>query len=191
MGYFANAGMILVEVLFGLLIGLFVFRVLLQLVRANFYNPICQFFYRATNPLLMPLRRFLPPWRSLDTAGALVSWLLATLKVWVQAALAGYLLGPLPTLILGLADLLSLLLNLFFWLILIRVILSFIRSDSYHPAVPLLMQLTEPVLAPFRRLIPATGPFDWSPLLAALSLQLAQVLLLAPLHDLGAMLARS
>jgi len=189
-GYFANAGMILIEVIFGLLIGLFVLRVLLQLVRANFYNPICQFFYRATNPVLMPLRRALPPWRSLDTAGTAVAWLLAALKVWVQYALAGLTLGLAATLVLSVAEILSLLISLFFWLILIRVILSFIQSDSYHPAVPLLMQLTEPVLAPIRRMIPGGGPFDFSPLIATLALMLARVLLLAPLEDLGVMLAR-
>ncbi|HMM67014.1 MAG TPA: YggT family protein [Dokdonella sp.] len=72
MNYFANAGQILIEFAFGILVGLIVLRVLLQLVRANFHNPICQFLYKASNPILMPLRRFIPSWRRLDLAGVLL-----------------------------------------------------------------------------------------------------------------------
>lgn len=188
MGYFANAGAILIEVLFGLLIGLFVLRVLLQLVRANFYNPICQFFYKASNPVLMPLRRVLKPWKRLDLAGLLVAFLLCAIKVWLLAALAGFGLPPLATLVLAFAALLDFLLYLYFWLIIIRIVASFFATDSYHPVFPLLMQLTEPVLAPLRRALPPLGPFDLSPLVATLAILLARALLVAPLQDLGASL---
>ena len=188
MGYLANAGGILIEVLFGLLIGLFVLRMLLQLVRANFYNPICQFFYKATNPLLMPMRRVLKPWKSLDIAALLVALLLAAIKVWLLAALAGFGLPPLATVVLAIATLLDFLLYLYFWLIIIRIIASFFATDSYHPIFPLLMQLTEPLLAPLRRVLPPLGPFDLSPLIATLGILLARALLVAPLRDLGAAL---
>ena len=72
MSYFADAGQILIRFVFGALITLVVLRVLLQMVRANFYNPICQFLYKATNPVLMPLRRVVPSWRNLDVAGVLI-----------------------------------------------------------------------------------------------------------------------
>jgi YggT family protein len=189
MGYFANAGAILIEVLFGLLIGLFVLRVLLQVVRANFYNPICQFFYKATNPVLMPLRRALPPLGPVDSAGVLVAFLLMAIKVWLLAALAGFGLPLLATLVLAIAGLLDFLLYLFFWLIIVRIVISFLATDSYHPAFPLLMQLTEPLLRPLRRLIPPLGPFDLSPLIATLAIMLARVLVVAPIQDLGAALA--
>jgi YggT family protein len=190
MGYLANAGAILIEVLFGLLIGLFVLRLLLQLVRANFYNPICQFFYKATNPLLMPMRRLLKPWKSLDLAALLVALLLSAIKVWLLAALAGFGLPPLATLVLASAALLDFVLYLFFWLIIIRIVASFFATDSYHPIFPLLMQLTEPVLAPLRRVLPPLGPFDLSPLIATLAILLARALLVAPIQDLGAALIR-
>lgn len=188
MAYLANAGAILIQVLFGLLTGLFVLRVLLQLVRANFYNPICQFFYKATNPVLMPMRKVLKPWRSLDLAGLLLALLLCALEVWLLAALAGIALPPLATLVLAFAGLLDFVLYLYFWLIIIRIVASFFATDSYHPVFPLLMQLTEPVLAPLRRAIPPLGPFDLSPLLATLAILLARALLVAPLRDLGASL---
>jgi YggT family protein len=190
MGYFANAGAILVEVLFGLVVALFVLRVLLQLVRANFHNPVCQFFYKATNPVLMPLRKLLPPLRRLDTAGSVVAYLLECLKVWLLAAFGGFTLNLSGTLVLGLAELVAFLLMLYFWLILVRVILSFVGQGSYHPMVPLIAQLTDPVLRPIRRVLPDLGGFDFSPLVAMLAIYLARALVVAPLQDLGAMLAR-
>jgi YggT family protein len=190
MGYFANAGLILVEVLFGLAVSLFALRVLLQLVRANFYNPVCQFFDKATNPILMPLRKVIPPWRSWDIAGTLIAFLLECLKVLLLYLLAGSAIGFLGVLVLGFAESIAFLLGLYFWLILIRVILSFVGQGSYHPMVPLILQLTEPVLRPLRRILPDLGGIDLSPLLATLSIFLARALLVAPLHDLGAALAR-
>lgn len=188
MGYFANAGAILIEVLFGLVIGLFVLRILLQKLRANFYNPICQMVYKATNPVLMPMRQVLKPWRGLDSAGVLLVLLLSAAKVWLLAALSGLTLPPLATLVLGVAALLDFLLYLYFWLIIIRIVASFFATDSHHPVFPLLILLTEPVLAPLRRLLPPLGPFDLSPLIATLLMLLARALLVAPLGDLGASL---
>ena len=191
MSYFANAGQILIEVIFGLAVLLFVLRVLLQLVRANFYNPICQFVYKATNPVLMPMRRVLKPLRNLDSAGAVVAFLLECLKIWLLVAVAGRALGPAATLVLGFADLLSMLVGLYFALILARVILSWVGRDSYHPIVPLIAQLTQPVIAPLRRVLPDLGGFDLSPMMAMVLLMLARALIIAPLQDWGALLALS
>ena len=189
MNYFANAGAILVEVIVGLVVLLFALRVLLQVVRANFYNPICQFIYKATNPVLMPLRRVLKPVRNFDTAGAVIVFALESLKVWMLAALAGVALGVLPTLVLGFAELLSFLIGLYFVLILARVILSWVGRDSYHPVVPLIAQLTQPLLGPLRRNLPQPGGFDFAPMVAMLVLMLARALVVAPLMDWGRALA--
>lgn len=185
MSYFANAGVILVEVIFGLLISLFVVRVLLQLVRANFYNPVCQFFYKATNPVLMPMRKAIKPVRNFDLAGALVAWLLECVKVLLLFALVGRVPGVGGVLLLGFAELLAFVLMLYFWLILIRVVLSFVGQGSYSPVVPLIAQITEPVLKPIRRVLPDLGGFDLSPLVATLAIFLARALIVAPLLDLG------
>jgi YggT family protein len=190
MGYFAQAGMILIEVLFGLAVLLFALRVLLQAVRANFHNPICQFVYRATNPVLVPLRRVLRPWRNYDLAALLIVYLLECLKIWLLGALAGAALGLAATLVFGLAETLQFVLGLYFVLILMRVVLSWLRSDSYHPAVPLITQLTEPLLRPLRRRLPTPGGIDLSPLIVSVLLMLGRPLLVAPLQDLAASLAR-
>lgn len=191
MGYFANAGMLLVEVIFGLAVALFVLRVLLQLVRANFYNPVCQFIYKVSNPPLVPVRRVFRHIGRFDLAAAVVAWVLECLKVLLLFAMAGTVPAIAGLLVLGVAELVQFLLTLYFWLILIGVILSFVASGgSHHPIVPLIHQLTEPVLRPFRRLIPPLGGLDFSPMVAMLALLLARILVAAPLGDLGAWLAR-
>ncbi|MCG6117311.1 MAG: YggT family protein [Aquimonas sp.] len=190
MSYFAQAGALLIEVVMSLIAALFLLRLALPMVGANFYNPICQFIYRTTHGVIAPLRRALPPVGRFETSAAIVAWAVVMLKTWLVMALGGRMLGLLPTLVLGLADLLGLLLSIAFWLILVRAILSFFAPSQPHPALPLIGQLTEPLLAPFRRLLPAAGGLDFSPLLAMLTLLIARVLLVAPLTDFGLMLAR-
>ena len=190
MGYFANAGQIVIQFVFGALIALIVLRVLLQWVRANFYNPICQFLYKATNPVLMPLRKVIPPWRNLDIAGIVLAWLATALKLVLLYATVGQALGVLGLSVLALADLVDFALLLYIVLVLVRVVLSFVGADSYHPVVPLVMQLTEPVLKPFRRLIPNIGGLDFSPMVLLLAITLARVLVAKPLLDLGLHLAQ-
>lgn len=191
MSYFANAGVILVEFVFGLLIVLVVLRVLLQLVRANFHNPICQFLYRATNPVMIPLRKVIPGWRRLDVAGVLLVWLLFVVKAALVFALARSLPALPGLFVIALADMLGWLLVFLLVLIFVRVVLGFVGGDSRHPIVPLVFQLTEPVLAPIRRRLPAPGGIDLSPLLAFLVIALARALIVAPLLDLGLRLGQA
>jgi YggT family protein len=191
MGYFANAGQILINFAFGALIALLVLRVLLQWVHANFYNPICQFLYKATNPVLIPLRKVIPAWRNVDIAAIVLAWLLTAIKLWLMYALAEQDLGALGLFVMALADLCDFVLMLYFGLILGRVLLSFISVERANPIVPLIFQLTEPVLRPIRKRLPSFGGFDLSPMVAWLALMLARVLIVSPLLDFGMRLAQS
>lgn len=190
MSYLLQAGALLVEILFGLAAALFILRVALPLVRANFYNPICQFVYRATHPVVTPLRRALRPIGRFETVAAVVAWLIVVIKVVLVQGLLGTIPGPAAALVLGLADTLGLLIAMAFWLILIRAILSFVSPGGHHPALPLIAQLSEPMLAPLRRMLPDLGGIDLSPMLAILLLLLARLLIVAPIFDAGLALAR-
>jgi YggT family protein len=190
MGYFANAGQIVIQFAFGVVISLIVLRVLLQWVRANFYNPICQFLYKATNPVLMPLRKVIPAWHNVDIAGIVLAWLATALKLVLLYATLGQTLGLVGLAVLALADLVDFVLLLYIVLILARVVISFVAADSYHPVVPLVIQLTEPVMKPFRRLLPDIGGIDFSPMLVLLVITLARVLVAKPLLDIGLQLAQ-
>lgn len=191
MNYVANAGQLLVEVFFGAAIGLLILRVLLQVVRANFNNPICQFLYRVTNPILLPMRRIIPAWRRLDVAGVLLAWLLTALKVVIVYAMMGETLGIGGLALMALADLLGAVLTILVILIIVRIVLSFVgNGGSYHPAVPLVFGLTEPILKPIRRMLPAPGGLDFSPMLAWLAILLVRILIVQPLLDIGLQLAK-
>ena len=189
MGYLANAGQLLINFAFGALVALVVLRVLLQLVRANFYNPVCQFLYKATNPVLMPLRKLIPAWRNLDVAAVLLAWLISAIKLALLYALAGQRLGLAGLALMAVADLIDFVLMLYLGLILVRVLLSFISVERSNPIVPLVFQLTEPVLAPIRKRLPSLGGIDFSPMIAWLAIMLARVLVVEPLFDLGRRLA--
>ncbi|GAA0707782.1 YggT family protein [Dokdonella soli] len=191
MGYIANAGQILINFAFGALIALVVLRVLLQWVHANFYNPVCQFLYRVTNPVLMPLRKVIPAWRNIDIAAILLAWLLSGVKLALLYALAGQGLGVFGLVVMALADLVDFVLMLYFGLILVRVLLSFISVDRSNPIVPLVFQLTEPVLRPIRRIVPPIAGLDLSPMVAWLIVMLARVLIVGPVLDLGMRLAQA
>ena len=149
-------------------------RFILQLVRANFYNPLCQFTVRTTQPLLKPLRRVIPSLFGLDMS-SLVLALIVQMLVFCAVLLLSYepfnVLGLLAWALIGLT---SLFLKIFFFAMIISVILSWVAPDSRSPAAELVNQITEPVLTPFRRLLPNFGGLDISPIFAFMAIQLVQ-----------------
>ncbi len=181
--YANNAGIFLVQTLFGLYILAVLLRFLLQWARADFYNPIVRFLVKLTNPPLLPLRRFIPGLFGLDLAAVVLMLALKSLELLLVFSL----LGQNPSLVglplLALAALLDLTLTVLFWAIIIRAVLSWVNPDPRQPAVGLVHQLTEPVLAPARGLIPAVGGLDLSPIAVLILLQLTRIILIAPLWD--------
>lgn len=190
MGYFAAAGSLILYTVFSLIGFLFLMRLLLQLIGANFYNPVCQFFYKATNPVLMPLRKFLPPLGRLDLSAVAVLLLIWVVYVVLSSALFGRVPNPIAWPVFALAAVLEQLLMLLTFALIIRVVMSFLASDSYHPITPIIVGVTEPMMAPFRRMLPSMGGFDLSPVFAFLMLALARILILAPLTDFATWLGR-
>ena len=187
--YAGNAGVFLVQTLFGLYIGAVMLRFLLALVRADFYNPISQFLVKITNPPLKPLRRIIPGVMGIDLASILLMLVLQALKLILIGAIQGFGLHPAGLLVLAAAELLSLLVNIYFITILIQVILSWVSPGGYNPAVALLYSLNNPLLGRARRLLPPIHGFDLSPILVIIALQLFLILVIAPISDLGRGLA--
>ncbi|MGB2247334.1 MAG: YggT family protein [Alcanivorax sediminis] len=154
-------------------------RFVLQLARADFYNPISQFVLKATNPLLTPLRRIVPGYGGLDVASLVLVVILIILKALVILGIqvGGFPAGIGPQLVIyALRELASVLLNYVFWAVLVRVILSWVAPDPYNPVVRIIVQITEPIMAPVRKLLPPMGGFDLSPLFVLLGIQLLQIL---------------
>jgi len=177
-----NALTFIIRTLVDLYIITFVLRLILQWVRADFGNPLSQFVLKVTNPLVMPLRRMVPPVRGLDTATVLVVLLLemvVTLGL-VKLTCTG---SPdiLQLILLTILRLVYLILRIYLFVILIYVLLSWISPGGYHPVAHLLSAIAEPVLRPFRNLIPLIGGIDLSPLFALIVIQaLTMVLPIGP-----------
>lgn len=184
-GYLNNAGAFLIQTLFGLYILALMLRFLLQWVRADFYNPIVQVLVRITNPPLLPLRRLVPGLYGLDMAAVLLMLVLQVVELLLTLNLGGASPGLAGIVILAIAKLLNLLISVFFWAILIVAVLSWINPRQRHPAVDLVQQLVEPVLAPARRILPVMGGLDLSPILVLITLQVARMIIVQPLQDAG------
>ena len=167
----------LVSTIVDLYVTAILLRLLLQWVRADFYNPLSQFLVRITNPVLVPARRIIPSIGRLDTASVVVMLLLELLQLTLISLIGQTEYGFQFLLFFAIRKLLVALLMTYFVLIIARVIISWIANQSRHPLIPLVYQLTEPVLRPFSRLIPPIGGIDLSPLFALIALRFLLLLL--------------
>ncbi|HKK05018.1 MAG TPA: YggT family protein [Gammaproteobacteria bacterium] len=184
--YFSNAASFLLSTLFGLYLLAILLRFLLQVVRADFYNPVSQFLVKVTNPLLKPLRRVIPGWGGIDIASLVLLVLVMLVQLFVLRALGdGYFGIPIPNapglFLFAVVQLLALTLTVYFWTILIQVLLSWVSPGGYNPVVYLLYQLNGPLLRPAQRLIPPIGGLDLSPIAVVIALQLVKILVISPL----------
>ncbi|MBI3774026.1 MAG: YggT family protein [Gammaproteobacteria bacterium] len=184
-GYFGNAGVFLINTVFGLYILIVMLRFLLQLVRGDFYNPVSQFLVKATSPVLVPLRSVIPGLFGIDFASVVLLLVLQVTQIVLVGLIKGYAFQPLGLLVMSIAELASLTLNIFFFSILIQVILSWVNPGTYNPVTSLLYGLNEPLLRPARRLIPPVSGFDFSPLVVGVVLKLLEMTFIAWLVNTG------
>ena len=152
-------------------------RFLLQACRVDFYNPLSQGIVKLTDPVLKPLRMVVPSFRNLDFAAFLMAWATHVLVLVAATTLGGGYVNVVGLIALGLQDTLLLCINIFYVAIFVVIIASFIAPGTYHPALTLLHQITQPLLAPAQRVIPSVGGFDLSPLLVFLVLGAAEIVI--------------
>ena len=167
----------IVKTLAQLYLLLLLLRFWLPIMRADFRNPIASGILRFTSPLVIPVRRIIPPIGRLDTSTILVAYILEFLLILALLALRGLRVETLPIAITAILELAILSLNLFFFVILIKIILSWVAPQNYNPMTVLLNTMAEPVLRPFRRIVPAVGGFDVSPIFAIVLLKAAEIVL--------------
>ena len=182
--YFTDPLVFLIKTLFGLYIAVVVIRFLLQWARADFYNPVSQFVVTLTSPVLRPLRKVIPGYAGVDLASVVLAWLLKAVELTLLAWLLGLGFRPFIALAWALPALVGLVISIFLFAILVRVILSWVNPDPYNPAVDLLNRITDPILVPAQRLVPPISGIDLSPMVAMIGLVLLQMLLLPPLRAL-------
>ncbi|WP_252178136.1 YggT family protein [Endozoicomonas sp. 4G] len=155
----------LIQTLGGLYIMAVLLRFLLQLVKADFYNPISQAIVKVTSPLLNPLRKVIPGMGGLDLAALVLALLLQILLVYVLFMVQGLATAAIPfpqVLIISLKELAGEILNIYMFSLIIIAIASWVAPGSYNPGLLLLHQLTEPLSSRIRRVIPPLGGLDFS-----------------------------
>ncbi|MGA7297732.1 MAG: YggT family protein [Rhodanobacteraceae bacterium] len=185
MGYLANAGLLLISFVFGAVLGLLFLRLLAELLRANFSNPICQFLFRATHPVVAPLHRVLPSVRRLNLAVLALALIAELVKLLLICALQGIAPNIGGLLLLAVAELIDFVMVLYMVLIIAWALLGMFAVGTSHPLVPLVEQLTRPVMRPLQKRVPTLGGIDFSPAIAILIILLARILLVQPLFDLA------
>lgn len=190
MPYLTNGAQILIEFVFGALVALLLLRVLAEAWRADFRNPLCQFLYRATNPVVAPLRRVIPSWRRINLAALLLAWLVEIVKLSLLCATLGLVPHFAGLLVLGIAELVDFMLMFYLVLIFAWALMSFLTIDSRNPLVPLINQFVQPVMQPLQRRLPNLGGMDFSPVVAILVILLLRALVLQPWLDIGQALLR-
>jgi YggT family protein len=158
-----------------LLLFVMLLRFWLPFLRADFRNPIAQGILRITSPLVIPVRRIIPSIGRLDTATVVIAFAIQYLVILVILAISGMSATIAPIALTASIDLLLLTLQLFKFAIFIFVILSWIAAGTYTPASAFIAMIVQPVLRPFRNLIPPIGMLDLSALLAIIALHAAGI----------------
>jgi YggT family protein len=167
----------LVSTLISLYVTAVMLRLLLQWVRADFYNPLCQFLVKVTNPVLIPMRRVIPSIGRLDTASVVLMLGLEIVSVWFLSLMSPLNWGPPEIVLFAAISLVAMLLWTYFILIIVMVILSWVGQSMRHPIIPLVYQLTEPVLRPIRKVVPPIAGIDLSPLFALIIIRFLLLLI--------------
>lgn len=180
-GNFANAGVYIIQTFFGLYTLLVIIRMLMQVARADYYNPICQAIVKITEPAVRPLRPILPSVMGVDFASLMVAFLVQLIAIMLIMMLYGqpvFSLIYVPWVLIGLF---SIIFSIYFFALIIMVIASFIAPYSDHPALTLIHQLVEPVCAPARKLLPPMGGLDFSIILVFVAINVIEIIVINPI----------
>lgn len=178
---FASILHLIVYSLMSLFLVIVILRFLLQLVRADFYNPVSQSIVKITMPLLKPLRKVIPSVLGIDTASVvliILVQLVATILLSIIMGAGGLILNPFPLILWGLVGALTIISSIFFWCMIISIVGSFIAPLSHHPLLTLANQIINPLAAPIRKVLPPIGGvLDISPIIILLGLKIVDMLL--------------
>lgn len=172
-----DALIFIVDTFLSLAVYAFLLRLLLQMSRADFRNPLAQAVLKLTSWLVLPLRRVLPPVGRVDTASVVAVLLAQLARIIAVSWLAiGAVMAPLPLLQATVVAVLVATIGLYTVAIIVHAVLSLIAPGGYSPAGALLATLCEPLLAPVRRVLPPVGGLDFSPLVVIVALQAIKLL---------------
>lgn len=171
-GFVYNAGSLLINVIFGIYIFMLLLRLIFQVLRADFYNPLSQAIVKITNPPLLPLRRIIPGLWGIDLASVVLILFLQYVEFWLLDLLGGQAFHGLFLLFKTILMFFNSIIWIFLGAIFIRIILSWVSpyGMGQNPVINLVYTVSEPVLRPARRILPPISGLDFSPILAIVAL---------------------
>lgn len=184
-GYFSNAGVFLIDALFGLYICAVLLRLMFQVVRADFYNPLCQAIVTVTNPVLRPLRRYIPALLTIDTASVLLILALQLINTYLVTLVMGVSPNLGGLLVVAVAEIANKTVWILMAAVIAQIVLSWVSPGGYNPVIGVIQALSEPLLRPARGLLPPLGGLDFSAMVVVIGLNLILMLAVAPLRDVG------
>ncbi len=170
----------LIHVLFTMYIYAVIVRMLLGLTRADFYNPFSQFILTVTNPVLTPLRKFIPSIGGIDTSAILLILVLKFVELVLRNLLIGKQIFLGSLIVPAIIAVLHQVLNIFIFAIILLVIISWVAPHMHgqsNPITPILRSISEPLIRPARKLIPPVGIFDLSTFVVLLGLYCIKIFL--------------
>mgnify|MGYP000150025211 CR=1 FL=1 len=179
MGVFGSSAALIVNALGGLYLLAVLLRFLLQVARADFYNPVSQAVVRITDPAVRVFRTFIPGYRGIDFSSLVLAMIVEAVFICILVPLYGYSLPSVGFIItFAFVGVLYFIINIYYFAILASIIMSFIMLFSGnmnpHPLLRLVWQLTEPVMAPIRKVLPPMGGLDFSPIFIFIGIQIIQ-----------------
>ncbi|GED44042.1 YggT family protein [Cobetia marina] len=185
MGAMGNIGLQLVTILLQLFVYILMLRFLLQLSRADFYNPVTQSVVKATNPLVAPLQGILRPLGRFDIATLAAAFIVVSLVLVAIGALFGGMLPIGFIALTALGTMLDSIINIYFFALIAMIILSWVAPQANHPGAILVHQLVDPIMKPVRKVIPSIGMLDLSPIFVFIALNLIGSLISQTLPTIG------
>jgi YggT family protein len=172
-----DIGMTIVQPLFSLAMLLIAVRFLAQLCGVSGYNPISMTLRRVTNVIVLPLSRLLPSSNRFSPGALLALILIQVVFIALMLGLVGQLdaFNVLQALIWSALGAAGLLVSIIFYSVIAMIVVSFLAPQSSHPAVEFIWELTEPVMAPLRQVLPPMGGLDFSPIILFIALNVVRV----------------
>ncbi|HAJ76529.1 MAG TPA: YggT family protein [Gammaproteobacteria bacterium] len=183
MGVLGSTADLLFNTLGGLYLLAILLRFLLQIARADFYNPVSQTVVKITDPLVRIFRNIIPGYRGVDFSCLVLALVIEAIAICTLIYLYG---GNIPSvgfiITWSFVGILYFMINIYYYAIIASIIMSFVMLFSGnmnpHPLLRLIWQLTEPVMAPVRKVIPAMGGLDFSPIFIFIAIGLLRNVLI-------------
>lgn len=171
-----DIGMTIVQPLFSLAMLLIAVRFLAQLCGVSGYNPISMALRRVTNVIVLPLSRLLPSGNRFSP-GALLALILIQMVFIALMFGLGQLdaFNVLQAAVWSALGAAGLLVGIVFYSVIAMIVVSFLAPQSSHPVVEFIWELTEPVMAPLRQVLPPMGGLDFSPIILFIALNVIRV----------------